>query len=61
MPTTVIIALLNGLGAVLPQLPALINELKGSANLSGDGKALLEQLAGKITEDEKAVEATSTL
>ncbi len=58
---TAITALLNGLGAVLPLLPGLVNELKGTGSLTADGKALLDALADQIQKDEKAVDATPAL
>jgi hypothetical protein len=44
---TVIVSLVNALAALLPQLPAFINSIRASSELSEDGRALLD--AAEVT------------
>jgi hypothetical protein len=50
---TVVTALLNALGALLPQLPGLVATIRESGQLSPDGAALLEKLELRIAQHEK--------
>lgn len=47
-PTPIIIAALNFLGSLLPQLPGLIDSIRASNDLSADGKALLDAMEARI-------------
>jgi hypothetical protein len=61
MISTVIVSLLNALGALLPSLPALIDSIRGSADLSADGKVLLDKLDTRIAAHEAKLDATAPL
>lgn len=58
---TVVVALLNALGALLPQLPGLISEIRGNSDLSDGGKKVLDLIDQRLVDDEKAVEAVQPL
>lgn len=53
----VVVAVLNFVGSLLPQLPAFIDEVRGHPDLNDHGKAALALLDA----DEKAVEAVPLL
>lgn len=59
--TTVIVALLNALGALLPQVPGLIAEIRASSDLTDHGKAALALIDTRLVADEKAVDAVQPL
>jgi hypothetical protein len=49
MIVSVIVAVLNALGALLPQLPGLIDEIRGHPNLNPAGKTALELTTTRVT------------
>lgn len=53
---TVIVSLLNALGALLPQLPAFIESIRASSDLSADGRALLEHQTQVLLERKRKAE-----
>lgn len=61
MIVNLIVAILNALGALLPQLPSLINEIRGHPELNGDGKAALELIDGRLAEHERKLAAMQPL
>lgn len=61
MITTVIVALLNALGALLPSVPGIIDSIRGSADLSADGRALLERIDLRVAEHERKLDAIEPL
>lgn len=61
MIVTLIVAILNALGAVLPQLPALIDSIKGHPELNDGGKAVLAALDTRIAEHERKLDETQPL
>lgn len=62
-PMEIVTGLLNLLGAVGPELPALIAELKGSGggDLTDAGKAALDVLEQRVTADEAELDALPDL
>lgn len=61
MITTVFVFLLNALGALLPQLPGLIDAVRGHPELNDGGKAALEVFDGRLAEHERKLAATEPL
>lgn len=61
MIVTVIVAILNALGALLPQLPGLIDAIKGHPELNDGGKAVLTALDTRIAEHERKVDEAKPL
>lgn len=55
MPVAIVVAVLNFLGSLLPQLPAFIDEVRGHPALDDHGKAALALL----DIDEKAVDVAA--
>jgi hypothetical protein len=53
---TVIISLLNALGALLPQIPAFIESIRDSGDLSADGLLLLEAAEARLLARKKRAE-----
>jgi hypothetical protein len=58
---TVIVGILNLLGALLPQLPGLIDSIKGHPELNDGGKAVLAALDSRIAEHERKADETAPL
>jgi hypothetical protein len=56
-----VVAVLNVLGALLPQVPALIDEIRGHPELNDNGRAALALLDAKLAADDKAVQAVQPL
>lgn len=61
MIVTVIVAVLNALGALLPQLPSLINEIRGHPELNDNGKAALELIDNRLAEHERKLSVMQPL
>lgn len=61
MIATVIVAVLNALGALLPQLPALIDSVRGHPQLSEDGKKALDLIDARLAEHERKLAAVKPL
>lgn len=61
MIATVLVALLNALGALLPQLPGLIEAVRGHPELNDGGKAALELFDGRLAEHERKLDAVKPL
>ena len=61
MIQTVVVSLLNALGALLPSLPGLIESIRGSSDLSPEGRAVLERLDERIAEHERKLAAMGPL
>lgn len=61
MIVQIVVAILNALGALLPQLPGLIDQLRGHPELNDGGKAALELLDGRLAEHERKLAAARPL
>ena len=61
MIVSLIVAILNALGALLPRLPGLISAVRGHPELNDGGKAALELLDGRLAEHERKLAETKPL
>lgn len=61
MIVTVVVAVLNALGALLPQLPGLIDTIKGHPELNDGGKVALGILDSHLAEHERKLAAAKPL
>lgn len=61
MIAEVIVAILNALGTLLPQLPAFIESVRAHPKLDEGGKAALELIDGRLAEHERKLKAMEPL
>lgn len=57
MIVDIIVTVLNLLGKLLPQIPAIIDEIRGHPELNDNGKAALDLIDGRLAEHERKLAA----